>query len=570
MKKTQIVSASLISIVSASAVASNATATPKENPLNYNRLAQIPEVVSPAETQERVIPVEQLSNFDFEAEIPTSGLNKYNDPLGQVTSVGQLSDVSPTDWAFQALQSLVERYGCISGYPDGTFRGNRAMTRYEFAAGVNQCLDRITELIAAATADLVTRDDLAVLERLQEEFAAELAEIENRVDLLEARTDILESQQFSATTKFSGEVMFYLADAFGEEAGEVNGAVFQNRVRLNFDTSFTGRDLLRVRMQIGNAAPFNTATQFPEGRLSGRTNETFFIFGNSRGNVALHDVYYQFPINDRLQAQVAVNADKRIFSPPITRAASFSFGPLTQYGRQNTMYFPIFLDAGVGLKWEIARGFNLDLFAGGEQRGSSDASRGLFGEGYGTVARATVNLKKFRLEVVYIHGYSPAQGINTLSGSNASKVQGAGPVNSNTFIISSGVEIFNNVGLGGSVGFSNARTLGTGTKGNAHVMDYRANLYLNSLFTEGDFGGLIVGIQPKLIHTSNDSVARAIGLPEGQRNDRDTGWHIEAFYSFPVNDNITITPGVVWLTAPNHDERNSDVIFGGVRTTFTF
>jgi len=41
--------------------------------------------------------------------------------------------------------------GCIAGYPDGTYRGNRALTRYEFAAGLNACLDRVNELIAAAT-----------------------------------------------------------------------------------------------------------------------------------------------------------------------------------------------------------------------------------------------------------------------------------------------------------------------------------------------------------------------------------------------------------------------------------
>ena len=58
-----------------------------------------------------------------------------------VTSVSQLSDVRPTDWAFPALQSLVERYGCIAGYPDRTFRGNQATSRYEFAAGLNACLD---------------------------------------------------------------------------------------------------------------------------------------------------------------------------------------------------------------------------------------------------------------------------------------------------------------------------------------------------------------------------------------------------------------------------------------------
>lgn len=46
----------------------------------------------------------------------------YDHAIAQVTSVSQLSDVQPTDWVFQALQSLVERYGCIAGYPDGTFR----------------------------------------------------------------------------------------------------------------------------------------------------------------------------------------------------------------------------------------------------------------------------------------------------------------------------------------------------------------------------------------------------------------------------------------------------------------
>ena len=74
----------------------------------------------------------------------------------------------------QALQSLVERYGCIAGYPDGTYRGNSALTRYEFAAGVNACLDRVNELIATVTANLVTRQDLATIKRLQEEFGTNL------------------------------------------------------------------------------------------------------------------------------------------------------------------------------------------------------------------------------------------------------------------------------------------------------------------------------------------------------------------------------------------------------------
>ena len=191
------------------------------------------------------LPSEPLPDPSLET-IGVSDLEEA-DPMGQVTSVSQLSDVQPTDWAFQALQSLVERYGCIAGYPDGTFRGNRAMTRYEFAAGVNACLDRITELIAASTADLVTRDDLAILQRLQEEFAAELAALTGRVDTLEARTAELEANQFSTTTKLNGEALFQLGDTYGDQINGHDADVntfLGYRVRLNFDTSFTGKDLV--------------------------------------------------------------------------------------------------------------------------------------------------------------------------------------------------------------------------------------------------------------------------------------------------------------------------------------
>jgi hypothetical protein len=81
-------------------------------------------------------------------ELNVSDFNKYSGPSGvdQVTSIDQFPDVKPTDWAYQALSNLIERYGCVAGYPDGTFRGGKAMTRYEAAALLNACLDRITEI----------------------------------------------------------------------------------------------------------------------------------------------------------------------------------------------------------------------------------------------------------------------------------------------------------------------------------------------------------------------------------------------------------------------------------------
>ena len=156
-----------------------------------------------------------------EKPLQLAQISDENDDLSvleQVNSVSQLSDIQPTDWAFQALQSLVERYGCIAGYPDGTYRGNRAMSRHEFAAGLNACLDRMTELIDISTADLATRDDMAKVQRLVEQFAPELAALRGRIDVLEARTAELEVNRFNGTTTiFGGEVIFGLTNGFGGE-----------------------------------------------------------------------------------------------------------------------------------------------------------------------------------------------------------------------------------------------------------------------------------------------------------------------------------------------------------------
>ena len=99
---------------------------------------------------------EEVTNVDNNAEIINQldvyGSEGANGSQDQVTSVSQLRDVQPTDWAYEALRSLVERYGCIVGYPDTTFRGNRALSRYEFAAGLNACMQQMERLIAQSEA----------------------------------------------------------------------------------------------------------------------------------------------------------------------------------------------------------------------------------------------------------------------------------------------------------------------------------------------------------------------------------------------------------------------------------
>ena len=198
--------------------------------------------------------------------IKTSDQSKQNSTAQNVTSVSQLSDVRPTDWAFTALQSLVERYGCIAGYPDRTFRGKQATSRYEFAAGLNACLDKINEIIASGLSDKVGKQDLATLQKLQEEFAAELATLRGRVDALDAKTAKLEAQQFSTTTKLYGQAIFGLQNRFANTGSltprngirntpdDATNLTFGYNLQLSLVTQFDNRSLLLTGLQVGNAS----------------------------------------------------------------------------------------------------------------------------------------------------------------------------------------------------------------------------------------------------------------------------------------------------------------------------
>jgi carbohydrate-selective porin OprB len=63
---------------------------------------------------------------------------------------------------------------------------------------------------------------------------------------------------------------------------------------------------------------------------------------------------------------------------------------------------------------------------------------------------------------------------------------------------------------------------------------------------------------------------RANSLSQLGIQDSDTSLHLEAFYQYQVTDNIAITPGIIWLTAPDHNAANDDLVIGTIRTTFTF
>ncbi len=85
-------------------------------------------------------------------------------------------------------------------------------------------------------------------------------------------------------------------------------------------------------------------------------------------------------------------------------------------------------------------------------------------------------------------------------------------------------------------------------------------LALPDLGQEGNLAGLIIGMEPWV----TSSTIRTLG------SDQDTSVHVEAFYQYQINDNIGITPGLIWLTSPNNNSNNKDLVTGTIRTTFTF
>ncbi|MGD2180993.1 iron uptake porin [Lusitaniella coriacea] len=534
--------------------------------------------ISASEMESEQAILEQINRYSTQRDINPSQ-NLRSTPLGQnVPGAAKFRDVSPGDWAYAALDDLIQRYNCLVGYPDGTFRGNRPLSRYEFAAGLNACLNQIERLIATATADFVTREDLETLRRLLQEFEAELATLGTRVDNLEARTAFLEDHQFSTTTKLAGQVatgltsLFAGDDFLGNDLDE--RTLFGARTRLEFLTSFTGEDLLQVRLQAEGLQDFSEVTGTPEGSLG--------IAGDSDNNVAIDALNYQFTLGENTFVFLAANgATANDFANTVTPldGDDGATAALTNFGTRNSVY-SLADGAGIG----IQHTFNdwLEISGGylASEASTPGAGSGLFNGDYGAFAQLTLTpIENLTVAFAYANSYNIELG----TGSNRANLRAflesqAGinlPIISNTYTALASYQINPNIILGGWVGYTTTRTLAavngvdlagnpvTLQRGDYSSWNWAAMAAFPDLGKEGSLGGLIVGMEPKVTEATSN-IRDVIGV------DPSTSFHIEGFYEYPINDNISITPAVIWLTAPDHNSSNDDIVIGVLRTTFSF
>ncbi len=520
------------------------------------------------------------------ADLNINGVSDYAASEEQVTSITQFSDVYPTDWAYQALANLIERYGCVAGYPNGTFRGNRAMTRYEAAALLNACLDRITE---------VTDE----LRRLIKEFETELAVIRGRVDGLEARVGELEATQFSTTTKLKGKANFVMGatKAKGDNPGgmrddynaEYGAFTFSYDLRLGLKTSFTGKDLLFTRLRVGNQGDASTW----DGNGVGLNKlDTGAPGGNA---VEIDRLYYRFPLGDSFKVQVGA----------LTRNTEMMGYKATAYAKGGQKVLDFFggslgvpgvwnkeTGSGFGVIWSnkksVEKGDAYFTAAvnyvadSGEGEDSNPNSGGFMTDN--SEANITGQLAYGHKQWGIAAGYRYGQcGAKFRTGTEfAGKGETSCTVeNSDGEDVRSGADS-HNWSLNAfwrpeDSGFIPSISAGVGasyTNGNSDWADateiremasWMVGLTWNDVFMEKNALGYAVG-QPRFVTRvnrkgDNDFVA-------------DGNYAMELWYKFQVTDNIAVTPAVYWLSRPyGHDTPNdkSVGVFGGVvQTVFKF
>lgn len=479
---------------------------------------------------------------------------QQNSSLSQMTSFSQLADIKSTDWEFQALQSLIKRYGCISDFSN--YAGERVVTRYEFAISLNACLLSINKLLAADR-NLV-QDDLSTLRRLQAEFAFELNSLEAQVDNLEVQTTQLSAQQFSTTTKLSGEAIIAIAGFTGTNKADdpdepINDNIFVgSRVRLNFDTSFTGEDRLRIRLQASNTPSLNRVTGTAMTRLG--------FDGDSNNELEISRLEYSFPIGKQARGYIEATAGELndftdILNPFFSSSSS---GAISRFGRRNPIYRQGF-GTGVGIDYEFSDAVSLSVGYIADR--ANDPGVGISESPYSAIAQLTLEpIKNAEIGLTYVRSYN---NISTGTGSELANDpfdNDSDRITANSYGVQGSWRLNRHFNLGGWVGFTQATAEDLSGKPTADIFNYAITLAFPDAGKDGDLAGIIIGQPPKVI--SNEYGRKFI--------DKATAWHLELFYRFPATDNIAITPSLLVITNPEHKYSNDTIYIGTVRTTFSF
>jgi hypothetical protein len=396
---------------------------------------------------------------------------------------------------------------------------------------------------------------------MSQEFEAELATLGGRVDELEGRTATLEDSQFSTTTKLEGEAVFGISNEFNNS--DFNETVLQNRVRLAFVSSFFGEDALYTRLDASNAS-FGFQTEDANGDpIDLNTGALTYQTSDNGNDVGLGWLAYYFPIGEKVDVYLPAAFPLWVDFVPSLSLYLDTFtgasGSLSSFAESSPIYkIGLASGGGVGVNFSpldfvtVSAGY----FGGDSANPVGSEDGGLFNEEYSALGQVTLSFLDEKLQIAgtYVLGQFGATdntiydlGVGT---SLAKQPFGEGEkVSSNSYGVEAAYQLGDSIALNAFGMYTDAQiTDGSDT---AEIWSYGAGLSLPDLGKEGNLAAIFAGVEP-------------------YEGNQDIPIHIEGLYKYQFNDNISVTPGVVYLTSPNGSEDDEDALIGVLRTTFTF
>jgi hypothetical protein len=488
----------------------------------------------------------------------------------------------------------VEKYGCVAGYPNGTYKGQQAMTRYEAAALLNACLDRVTEIT----------DEI---QRLQQDFAKELAVIKGRVDGLEKKVGKLEATQFSTTTKLQGDTYWSLGAPVygGQNNNRVNGTqnnasrfgatTFNYDLRLNLNTSFTGKDLLYTRLRSGNYG--NSAFNGQPYRLMTLDRAFGGNDGNANGlnNVfQLDRLYYRFPVGKEFTAVVGPRARNTEF----LAVSPFYYGDFqgldffTLHGAPGTYNKATGGMAGLIWKQNVKKGKPFFAASTSYVAPNSDSSNpsngGVFTNGSGGSWTTQLGYQAQQWKATFGWRYGQCgQQVNRRGTQAAVAAEPCG----NTATGWTSDNYNNNFAVGLAWQPKNNGTIVPSISGgwgySAYAYGNQAAPVVRTSNTGASAAGIsnalaatnisatqswTVGLQWKDVFAKGNSAGMAVGQPSFVTSTRngvtpfDGNYAWEWWYKFQVSDNISITPMLFYLSNPSSAGANGGTAAAPINT----
>ena len=566
-------------------------------------------------------------------ELKTLAEATENSAPSQITPVSQLSDIALTDWEYQALQSLMDRYNCDVGEGDRLDLDDRPLSRAEFALRLNVCLDRISQQIAASqetvlntAPDTVARVDLATLQRLQQEFSADLAALPSRIDALERQIPLLEAAHFSPTGQLNILSSFNLAQtsAGGDILAEgiplpgispaarlaqrsVNpktgrleplvGTVTDNppitlsqSTYLSFSFSSTGRDLLGAIFAVGNGNP--PASTFSSAGFTSTFGIPYTdanpVPPLSPNQVGMLELKYSFPVTNDLQITVGPRIlpfrhfDVNLYTDVIKGSSGLNF-------YQSTLANSGLSGAGAIVNWRISPQLTLQggylarndaaltYYGGGD--GSTNPRRGLFGGTHSMLAELTYSPSPTaNIRLLYVHDCLDAPPAAPFGAQSfpflLSSLRGVvddgvgGQLNNiaeNSLVLNFDWQLSRQFALFGRYSYSMASidpVTASVSGGNVTLQAFQLGMAFPDLGRSGALGTLAAVIPFDVVSGRRFLV--------GGSGDGGTEVDLAAIYSYPIADHVSLVPSFFVTFNPNNFNANPLLYGTTVRLQFLF